>query len=207
MITILAVSDEVVPWLHSPQLSERCAEVDLIVSCGDLPPDYLEYLVSMLNKPAFYVHGNHDAQWGRRAAALPGWVNVDLQRVRAGRVHIAGLEGCLRYKPHAPYQYTQSEQWLRALWLARALLPGFVRCGRGADIMLSHAPMRGVHEGADHAHRGFDAFLWLARAFKPRLWLHGHQHRAYNPRQPAETIVGATRVVNVHPYRILTLED
>ncbi|MCS7088958.1 MAG: metallophosphoesterase family protein [Thermoflexales bacterium] len=206
MTKILAVSDEVVPWLHSPQLITQCADVDLIVSCGDLPPDYLEYLVSTLNKPALYVHGNHDERLGHVEAELPGWVNVDLRRVRVGTLHIAGLGGCLRYKPHASHQYTQAEQWLRAFWLAHSLARGLVQRGHGVDIMLSHAPLRGVHDGTDRAHIGFDAFVWLARTFKPRLWLHGHQHRAYDARQPAETYIGTTRVVNVHPYRILTLD-
>ena len=33
---------------------------DLVLSCGDLPFDYLEYLVSRLDVPVFYVPGNHD---------------------------------------------------------------------------------------------------------------------------------------------------
>jgi hypothetical protein len=35
------------------------------------------------------------------------------------------------------------------------------------------------------------------------LWLHGHQHRNYNPLQAGETRFGETRIINVHPYRIL----
>lgn len=203
---ILALSDEVVPWVHSPRLLEVCADVDVVISCGDLPPDYLEFVISTLNKPGFYVHGNHDARYNGRADDLLGWVNLDLHLCRAGAARIAGLEGCLRYKPDAPYQYTQGEQWLRAFWLAQKLSTGLVRFKRGLDIMISHAPLRGIHDGQDHAHTGFDAFVWLAKTFKPRLWLHGHQHRNYNPQQPTETWFGQTRVVNVHPYRILTLD-
>ena len=34
---------------------------DLVIGCGDLPFDYLEYLVSRLDVPLLYVPGNHDA--------------------------------------------------------------------------------------------------------------------------------------------------
>ena len=33
---------------------------DAIISCGDLPASYLTFLVTMANRPLFYVHGNHD---------------------------------------------------------------------------------------------------------------------------------------------------
>ncbi|MCS7055840.1 MAG: metallophosphoesterase [Thermoflexales bacterium] len=201
---ILAVSDEIVSWIHSPQLAERCRDVDIVLSCGDLPNDYLEYIATMLGKPCFYVHGNHDCS-DRRGPE--GWINLDLQRYRLGTWRLAGLEGSPRYKPGAPFQYTQSDQWLRAFWLARKMAQGLARWGRGADIVISHAPLRGIHDGSDPAHVGFDAFNWLAKAFKPRLWLHGHQHRNYAPMQARETYLGETLVVNVHPYRLLELPD
>lgn len=205
---LLAVSDEVVPWIHSPHLAERCADVDIVLSCGDLPVDYLEYIATTLNKPCFFVRGNHDTDDDAGHKSRPGgWINLDLKRYRLAGLRLAGLEGCLRYKPHAPYQYTQSDQWLRAFWLARQMAAGFVRAGRGADIMITHAPLRGIHDGPDLAHTGFDAFNWLAKTFKPRLWLHGHQHRNYNPMQTTETRLGDTLVVNVHPYRLLELSD
>lgn len=210
---ILAVSDEEVGWIDSPRLAERCADVDLIISCGDLPSDYLEYIASTLNKPCYFVHGNHDASPTQtddsgshaRKREPEGWTNLDIQRVRLGDLRIAGLEGCHRYKPNRPYQYSQNDQWLRTFWLARKLAQGMARWGRGMDIMVTHAPLRGIHDASDIAHHGFDAFNWLAKSFKPRLWLHGHQHRNYNPLQAGETRLGETRIVNVHPFRILEL--
>lgn len=201
---ILAVSDEVVSWIYSAQLVERCHDVDLVLSCGDLPNDYLEYIATMLGKPCFYVHGNHDRANQR---GPEGWINLDLQRYRLGTLRLAGLEGSPRYRPGAPFQYTPQDQWLRVFWLARKMAQGLARWGRGADIVISHAPLRGIHDGTDLAHIGFEAFNWLAKTFKPRLWLHGHQHHNYAPMQPRETRLGETLVVNVHPYRILDLPD
>jgi Icc-related predicted phosphoesterase len=208
---LLAISDEVVPWIHSLQLRERCEDVDIVISCGDLPADYLEFIASTLNCPCYFVLGNHDVHVsaaGEREKHNPlGWASLDLKRLRLGKLRLAGLSGSPRYKPDAPLQYTQNEQWMRAFWLARQMTQGLAWWGRGADIIASHAPLRGIHDGPDHAHIGFDAFNWLAKTFRPRLWLHGHQHRNYNPMQSGETRLGETLIVNVHPYRILTLDD
>ncbi len=48
---ILAVSDIELGYIYQPRISERFSDVDLIISCGDLPHYYLEYIVSMLNVP------------------------------------------------------------------------------------------------------------------------------------------------------------
>ncbi|MCL4507068.1 MAG: metallophosphoesterase [Chloroflexi bacterium] len=204
---LLAISDEVVEWIYSPALLQRCAGVDFVISCGDLPIHYLEFVTSTLNAPSFYVRGNHDlyefGHGGEVVTEPQGWINLDLQRKRCKGITIAGLEGCIRYKPGVPIQYTQSEQWVRAFWLSRRLLFSRMRGKPGVDIMATHSPAYGIHDGPDHAHTGFKSFNWLIETFKPRLFLHGHQHRNYAPMQRAETDLGGTRVLNIQPYRII----
>ncbi|HEC36180.1 MAG TPA: metallophosphoesterase, partial [Anaerolineae bacterium] len=105
---ILALSDQVVEAIYSPHIRERFGDVDLLLSCGDLPYSYLEYIVTMLSVPAFYVHGNHDQPEyianGKALTEPGGWVNLDGRVVQEGSLLLAGLEGSLRYKPDAPYQ-------------------------------------------------------------------------------------------------------
>ena len=55
----LVISDKVEPILYSPGIVRRAGDVDLIISCGDIPFYYLEFIVSMLNRPAYFVYGNH----------------------------------------------------------------------------------------------------------------------------------------------------
>ena len=62
---ILAVSDQVVERLYTLSSSGHFQDVELILGCGDLPYDYLEYLVTIFNVPMFYVPGNHDPQFDR----------------------------------------------------------------------------------------------------------------------------------------------
>jgi uncharacterized protein len=200
---ILAVSDETVPWIYSPTILERCRDVDIVISCGDLPIGYLEYIASMLNTPCLYVRGNHDhkeiSDNGPVKTAPEGWINLDARVVQQCGLRLAGLEGCLRYRPNAAAQYSQREQWWRAVWLSRTMF--FKR----PDIVVAHAPPFGIHDGPDQAHTGFKAHNWLIETFRPRLFLHGHQHRNYNPRQGGEAVIGNTLIVNVHPYRLLEL--
>ena len=206
---LLAVSDEVVDWIYSARLHDRCSEVDFVISCGDLPISYLEFITSSLNKPCYFVRGNHDSYefsgTGEIKSHPEGWMDLDMKALRCDGLTLAGLEGCIRYKPGAPYQYTQADQKRRAVWLSRKFLWQRMRAGRGLDILVTHSPAYGIHDGTDHAHVGFQAINWMIENFKPRYVLHGHQHRNYAPRQTGETQIGETLVLNVHPYRIVDI--
>jgi predicted phosphodiesterase len=56
---ILSVSDTEIGFIYSPMIVEKFQSIDLVISCGDLPYYYLEYIISMLNVPLYYVRGNH----------------------------------------------------------------------------------------------------------------------------------------------------
>jgi Icc-related predicted phosphoesterase len=204
-VKVLAVSDHVADSIHSGHIEERFGDVDLAISCGDLPYSYLEYIVTMLNVPAFYVHGNHDhPEYRANGTTLTepgGWINLHGRTVEAKNVLLAGLEGSIRYKPGAPYQYTEREMAWRAWLLAPALFLNRMRYGRYLDILVAHSPPRGIHDGDDLPHRGFETFLGFMRLFKPRYLLHGHKH-AYGP-ETTRTRYAETEVINVYPFRVI----
>jgi Icc-related predicted phosphoesterase len=208
-VKILAVSDKVVKSIYSDHIRERFADVDMVISCGDLPYSYLEYIVSMLNVPCFFVHGNHDQpehQSNGRVLFEPGgWINLDGQTVRAGDIILAGLEGSIRYKPRGDYQYTDSQIAFKIRRMMPALLMNRVRYGRYLDILVTHAPPLGIHDGEDHCHRGFKSLLWFMERFKPRYLLHGHKH-VYKP-EPCRTGYEDTQVLNVYPFRTFDLDS
>ena len=68
---ILTIADIVVPALCGEFDANRFKGIDLILSCGDLPSYYLEYVVSLLDAPLFFVHGNHDNITPPIAAGAP----------------------------------------------------------------------------------------------------------------------------------------
>ncbi len=57
---ILCVSDQIDPLVYSHMAKERFCDVDAILCAGDLPSDYIDFIVSTLNKPAFFIFGNHN---------------------------------------------------------------------------------------------------------------------------------------------------
>lgn len=210
MVKILAITDQIVDALHSPNVVRRYGAVDLIVSCGDLPYDYLDYIVTVLGKPMYFVHGNHDRDFeytetGKRYLAPRGAESLDMQSIMtpAGLI-LAGLEGSIRYDPASNHQFTQEQMQRRALQLSLKLIRNRARYGRYLDVLVTHSPPFGINDGPDAAHVGFQAFNFLIRRFKPRLLLHGHKH-VYTGAPPS-TQVGATRVVNVFPYQLIELE-
>lgn len=207
---ILALSDEVVESLYRPEIKNRFGDVDVILGCGDLPFFYLEFMVTILGKPLYYVHGNHDkpSQYlsdGRIIDRAEGCESLE-DRVRKVEANgatalVAGLGGSIRYNI-GPHQYTQAEMHGRVLSLSPGLLANRVRHGRFLDILIAHSPPRGIHESGDFAHTGFEAFCTLMDRFRPHYLLHGHSH-VYRNDAVTATRYKDTQVLNVYPYRLI----
>ncbi len=233
---ILAVSDEVIDFIYSPQIKDKYADVDLVLGCGDLPYYYLEYIVTLLDVPLYYVPGNHDRREqytsdGRIIYQAEGCEPLDCRAVRlpetgparrrkgasagprqgAGtpgrgpQLLLAGLGGSLRYNRNPGPQYTESEMFSRALSLAPPLVLNRLRYGRCLDILVTHAPPRGIHDSSDPAHTGFKVFCRFMDIFQPRLLLHGHSH-VYRSDTVTVSRYKGTQVVNIYPYRIIEWE-
>lgn len=201
---ILALSDQVVPFIYSSAVRRRFSGVDLIIGCGDLPYAYLEYVLTMLDVPLYFVRGNHDVMLEHltetESRTHPhGGVDLHRQALKVNNVLIAGIEGSLRYRP-GNYQYSQEEMWGHVLRLVPRLLVNRALYGRYLDIFVTHAPPAGAHERTDLPHRGIYAFRWLTQVFQPALYLHGHVH-LYRPDEPFESQVGRTRLINAFGFR------
>lgn len=206
---ILSLSDIVVPFVYSRQVRERFADVDLIIGCGDLPYYYLEFVVSLLDVPLYFVRGNHDklAEYsieGVRSAPMGG-ANLHRRVMRDQSLLLAGVEGCLRYRD-GPYQYSQTEMWVHVSSLIPGLLYNKSRYGRYLDVFVTHAPPQGIHDREDLPHQGIQAFRWLIERFQPEICFHGHTH-IYRPDSAVVTRVGKTQVINTYGYRETILES
>ena len=204
---ILTVSDQVLERVYTLSSSGQFQGVELILGCGDLPYPYLEYLVTMLNVPLFYVPGNHDPQFDLRdkESRAEGGTNLDLKMVRHNTFLIGGLGGCVRYRPDGRNQYTQAEAYTRAFRLLPKLLLNRIQYGRAMDILISHSPPFGIHDDSDPAHHGLKALNWLLRVARPRYHFHGHTHFTKTNLENSETTIGITKVINVYPYKTITV--
>jgi Icc-related predicted phosphoesterase len=206
-VRILAICDEVDSRLYGPGIEARRGQVDLLLSCGDLPPYYLDYVASMLSVPLYGVHGNHDGSLARAHAADGraewGMGELHARVVEEQGLLIGGFDGSLRYNTGS-YQYTESGMRAQIAAMVPQLLVNRVRHGRFLDILVTHAPPRHIHDQEDRPHQGFVVFRWFLRTFRPRYHLHGHIH-VYDNRTTTRTEYYDTLVLNAYPYRELTV--
>jgi Icc-related predicted phosphoesterase len=205
----LTISDEVVPVIYSLGVRDRFGDVACILSCGDLPYYYLEFLVTTLAVPCYYIHGNHDTpeqtDQGEQIDEPRGCHSLEGRSARVGGLLLAGLGGCLRYNQSQGAQYTEIEMLFRLWRLAPRLVINRLRYGRYVDIMLTHAPPLGIHNGPDRPHKGFRSFIQAMDLFQPRYLIHGHIHRSYGFSRTTETRYRSTQVINTASYRVLDI--
>lgn len=219
---ILCVADHVDPLVYSPSIKQRFHDIDIVLSAGDLPMEYLGFIASSLNRPVGFVFGNHNlktiGQFRRSAQTQLDRTSIHSQirnyygsTYLEDRVHrlegllIAGLGGSMRYNDGL-HQFTEGQMYGRMIRLIPRLLWNRIVHGRYLDILLTHASPRGIHDKQDLCHLGFRSMLWFMRVFKPRYLLHGHIH-LYDLNAKRRTRYRETEVINVYDHFVLEIED
>jgi Icc-related predicted phosphoesterase len=215
---ILCISDQIDPLVYTNSIKERFKDVSLVLSAGDLPMDYLDFIVSSLNKPLLFVFGNHHINeyryYKRGGEGLPLFQNEGPGRIHgSGAIHIgsqvkceeglifAGLGGSMRYNL-GENQYTDFQMSMEILRLIPALVFNRIFRGRYLDILLTHASPLGIHDRKDRCHWGFKCFLWFMRTFKPKYLIHGHIH-LYDSSEVRSTRYEDTLVINAYSHYII----
>jgi Icc-related predicted phosphoesterase len=202
MVKILCVSDTVMQQMeNAAHLRRRYHDIDLLLSCGDMPAAYLEFITSVLNIPLFYVRGNHDEAYADRP---PGGEDLHNRIITYKGLSFCGLEGSIRYN-QGVIQYTDGEMMRMVLGFAPRMQLRKMRHGHGVDIFVTHSPAYRIHDGEDRPHTGFKAFLRFLDWYRPRYMLHGHVH-TYDRRVTTETDYNATHIMNINPYVTLEVE-
>lgn len=172
--------------------------IDLIISCGDLKPQYLSFLATFTHAPVIYVHGNHDDRYEQ--VPPDGCISIEDDIYVHDGVRILGLGGSMRYKPGIN-QYTQKQmrRRVRKLWWKLWRHKGF-------DILVTHAPACQVNDGDDLPHKGFDAFRDLMDKYKPAYFIHGHVHMNYGRKFPRLYSYNDTQIVNAYEKYIFDID-
>lgn len=192
---LLCVSDTVVPMLSDAVGRRRLGPIDAIISCGDLPPEYLTLLRSDLNAPLYYVKGNHDIRYND--SPPEGCMNIHGRIVDIGSMRVMGLEGS-RWYNGGPNQYPET----RMRWIIRRLHLE-IWWKKGIDMVVTHAPPRFIHDQEDLCHRGFKSFRKLIDRYKPAYFLHGHIHRLFKDDKERITLENQTKIINCYGHYTL----
>jgi len=220
---VLCVADHIDPLVYSTQVKKRFGEVGLVLGAGDLPLEYYSFIVSSLNVPLLFIYGNHNLSrldfYQQKPAAshmediednmkfrnAVGATFLEDRHHRHGKLLIAGLGGSIRYN-RGEHQFTEFQMMLRVLRLAPRLWWNKLIHGRYLDILLTHAPPRGIHDRNDKPHLGFKAFLTFMKWFRPRFLVHGHIH-LYELNEIRRTTYLKTEVVNCYDHLVLEVPD
>jgi Icc-related predicted phosphoesterase len=204
-VKVLAVSDVELPQMRDiGYLHHAFCDVEVLISCGDLPAGYLDVIGSALNLPLFFVRGNHDNSY---LLPDPGGLDLHLRVCTYKGYSFAGLEGSIWYSKHGAVQYTEREMFGNVLRLLPRLLFRRLRYGYGVHILVSHSPPQGIHDlPDDFAHRGFKSFRYLMEWARPLYLIHGHVD-TWDNRKPRETQYGKTKVLNINPYKVFDIEE
>ena len=225
---ILAVSDKEDAKLQdfilaNPSLSKK---IDFILSCGDLSKNYLEFLVDSIKKDFFFVEGNHsvlnngeskdyfnkvvDKVYGNEQYFSLGGINLHSRMEIFKDYILVGFEGSMRYNPGS-HQYSENEmsRIVRKVSLKiriQQIKDFLLRRKKKKIIVVSHAPIFGVHDKKDLCHKGFLCFKKFVKIFSPLLWFHGHVHYEGQMTEQISKINNTT-VVNVYGFHIINIEN
>lgn len=194
---ILAVSDVSSPRYYEYFTPGSLDEFDLILACGDLKPVYLEFLVTMAHCPLVYVRGNHDDVFLKKPPE--GCICAEDDVVTCQGLRILGLGGSYKYKD-GDCMYTERQMRWR-IWK----LQGKLRRAGGFDILLTHAPARGINDFDNLPHRGFECFLDLIDKYRPKYFIHGHIHRSYGHDIPQRDTRNGTVIINAYDHCVIEL--
>ncbi len=189
-ILVIADTEAKVLWDYFD--AAKLDGVELIISCGDLNPRYLEFLVTFARCPLIYVHGNHDGIYKQHPPQ--GCVCIEDKILRYKDLRILGLGGSMRYKD-GPFMYTEAQMRARAF---KARLKS-IRYG-GVDILVTHAPARGWGDMEDLPHKGFVCFNTFLNVVRPKYMIHGHVHKSYGHFERERTHESGTRLINACGY-------
>jgi Icc-related predicted phosphoesterase len=195
---ILSVSDTVITNLLEPVGGgPAIAGIELILACGDLPPEYLSALRHRYDTPLLYVLGNHDLRYAESPPM--GCVHIDRQIVTIGDIRITGFSGSRWYNGNIN-QYTEKQmarfirQMRFSLWRSR-----------GIDLVITHAPPRFIHDAEDPCHRGFRVFRQFIDKYQPLYFIHGHIHTLFDNDSERLTRVKSTSVINSYGCHVLEI--
>ena len=190
---ILAVADTVSNALLEKDGGRPFLDgIDLIISCGDLPPEYLSSLKNRYDVPLLYVLGNHDLRYAKTPPV--GCRNIHRKTITLDHLRITGFSGSRWYNGNIN-QYTEREMgaFIRRLrfqlWRTR-----------GTDLVVTHAPPRYINDAEDRCHRGFHVFRKFIDRYQPPVFLHGHIHKLFSDDSERITVVNSTRVINCYGY-------
>ena len=190
MVRALVIADE---EANLPVQKLRDLAPEIVLSAGDLPWHYIEYVASCVDAPVVFVPGNHDPAIEPSRRSLLGLHLLEDQADEGPRPH--GAINADQADRRGRWPADRGARRLRALQArpspvhpARVPPDGATASPSGeargpVDVLLTHAPPLGLGDGDDRPHEGIEALHTVLERLQPSWHLHGHIH-PYGRRMP-----------------------
>ena len=161
---------------------ESLQDVDFVISCGDLSIAYLYKIQKILNKPLYFLYGNHvENKLIHHNIKYVGNKMIDVCGLK-----IAGIDGI---------EATDSKKIIKS---TKRLL----KKGKNIDILVTHNPTKGLGDGSGY-HVGSDCFKELYNSLSVKIHFYGHYHLNYGGTR--EILYNGVRVINAYDHYIMEL--
>lgn len=194
---ILLLADEESKYYWDFFEKNKLDGIDLIISCGDLAPQFLSFMATFAKVPVLYVHGNHDHCY--EETPPDGCICIDDDVYVHNGVRILGLGGSMCYNFGA-HQFTEQEMKKRVRKVKKK-----IKKAGGVDIFITHSPAFRLNDSEDLPHTGFQAFYEVLDTYEPVLFAHGHVHINYGRDFKRESYYHKTRVINAFEKYIVEI--
>lgn len=194
---ILLLADEESKYYWDFFEKNKLDGIDLIISCGDLAPQFLSFMATFAKVPVLYVHGNHDHCY--EETPPDGCICIDDDVYVHNGVRILGLGGSMCYNFGA-HQFTEQEMKKRVRRVKKK-----IKKAGGVDIFITHSPAFRLNDSEDLPHTGFQAFYEVLDIYEPILFAHGHVHINYGRDFKRESYYRKTRVINAFEKYIVEI--
>lgn len=231
---ILCVSDYVDPLIYNQNVKEAFPDIDLILCAGDLPMDYVDFIVTVFNKPTYFVFGNHNlkefhyyhkdihsdaaklAQSYHESSHAHGATYLGFKCFTDNRLIIEDpvtgkkrpllIAGTSGSKKYnnGLCQYSEFQMKFKLLKMAPKLFINKLKYGTYLDIFMTHASPRHIHDHEDPCHIGFECYNWFLNKYKPTYMVHGHIH-LYDMREERTGKYFNTIVTNAYAHTLIEL--
>lgn len=224
---ILAVSDKENSQVQNSILKnmDKLKDIDIIISCGDLSKNYLEFLVDGIKKEFFFVEGNHPTIKISSKSCFEKVVSKVYENENYfdygginlhSRIHIydnyilVGFEGSMKYNGKS-FQYSEKEMTRIVNKVSFAIkkqqFKDFLFKRKKKEIIVvSHAPVAQIHDKEDVCHKGFNCFRTFIEKFNPVLWLHGHIHYEGQTNEQISRL-NNTLIVNTYGAHLIDINN
>lgn len=189
---ILCVANEIDPVLYNNKIVEQFSDIDIIVSAGGLPIEYLNFIARTLNKNIYYVLFDNEIE---SSIEPPDARLIPLTKpIIVGNTVIAGLSGAEKtpagIKPLTPFR-SRKQRLATSLYIRLSRAQGKMP----QSIIVSYCNIQDSH------------IRHFIKRCRPHFLIYGQEHLDETAGNLRITDIFNTKCINASEHFVLDTEQ